>query len=171
MSNSIKKADVNAKPNQSPEFNEKIINAFCEGLQKTIESMANVKIAFGKPSLELNWKTTGDITGIVDFDTSNFKGSIYIHFHKISLINFYNTILGENQTDINEDVIDCIGEISNMAYGVAKGILDPLKLNFSMSLPKKLRTIELSRLNTPHILIPFVLFEKDCQLEISLFKK
>lgn len=157
---------------ENPLFKENVINAICVGLQETLSMMAQVQAKFEKPSIEMIWKTKGDVTGVIDFETTNFRGSLYIHFPSEVLIKIYNTMVGESQTTVTPEVIDCIGEISNMAYGVAKGKLDPLKLNFSMSLPKALKTPELKRIAaTPHLLIPFIVYDKTCLLEVTLGTK
>lgn len=171
MSNSEKKVPAD-QSSASPIFQESIINSFCSGLSETVETMGGAKITFGKASIEFNWKTEGDISGIVDFETEKFKGSLYIHFPSEVLIKIYNHMVGEEQTEMSPEVMDCIGEISNMAYGVAKQKLDPLQLKFSMSIPKVSKTTELSRLvQSPHLLIPFYLYEKQCQLEVLLMQK
>lgn len=170
MNSTAKKVDSNTGEN--PIFQDNVMNAFCVGLKDTLQMMAQVDTTFDKPSIQMNWKTQGNISGVVDFETKDFKGSIYIHFPDLVLINLYNKMVGENCTEMSPEVMDCIGEISNMAYGVAKGKLDPLQLKFSMSLPKVFKTPDLKRLpNVPHLLIPFNLFDKPCQLEITIGKK
>ncbi len=157
---------------ENPLFKENVINALCVGLQETLAMMAQVNISFDKPSIEVLWKTVGDVSGVIDFETKDFRGSIYISFSKPVLIKLYNQMVGESQTQLTPEVIDCIGEISNMAYGVAKGKLDPLQLKFTMSLPKSVKTKELKRLPTvPHLLIPFKVYDDKCSLEITLGTK
>lgn len=170
MSEAAKKAATPVTDN-NPLFKEHVINAICVGVQDTLSMMAQVKANFEKPTIEMDWKSHGDVTGVIDFETTNFRGSLYIHFPSEVLIKLYNTMVGENLTSVSPEVVDCIGEISNMAYGVAKGKLDPLKLNFSMSLPKSLKTSDLKRVPTPHLLIPFKVYEQKCVLEITLGKK
>ncbi len=170
MGDAVKKAATPTSDN-NPLFKEHVINAICVGVQDTLGMMAQVKAAFEKPTIEMTWKTKGDVTGVIDFETSAFRGSLYIHFPSDVLIKLYNTMVGENLTAVSPEVVDCIGEISNMAYGVAKGKLDPLKLNFSMSIPKSMKTTELKRMPAPHLLIPFRVYEQRCVLEITLGKK
>jgi CheY-specific phosphatase CheX len=170
MSTAAKKADT-PKTDSNPLFKENVINAICVGVQDTLSMMAQVKAVFEKPTIEMVWKTQGDVTGVIDFETTNFRGSLYIHFPSEVLIKLYNTMVGESLTTVSPEVVDCIGEISNMAYGVAKGKLDPLKLNFSMSLPKSMKTTELKRMAAPHLLIPFKVYDKRCVLEITLGTK
>jgi len=171
MSSSAKKTDPQNGVD-SPLFKENVINAICVGLQDTLSTMAQVSSTFDKPTIEFAWKTVGDVSGVIDFETKDFRGSMYIHFPSAALIKIYNTMVGENQTTLTPEVVDCIGEISNMAYGVAKGKLDPLKLEFTMSLPKAVKTPELKRLAAvPHLLIPFKVFDTKCMLEITLRAK
>lgn len=169
MSASIKKSD--SPDNNNPLFKENVINAICVGVQDTLNMMAQVQATFEKPTIEMAWKTHGDATGVIDFETTSFRGSLYIHFPSDVLIKLYNTMVGESITSVSPEVIDCIGEISNMAYGVAKGKLDPLKLNFSMSLPKSLKTSDLQRMPSPHLLILFKVYDQKCALEITLGSK
>ena len=170
MSDAVKKIQTTTVEN--PLFKESMIKAVCEGLTETLFTMAQVKITFDKPSIEFTWKTLGDVSGVINFETTSFRGSVYIHFPSDVLIKMYNHMVGESQTELTADVIDCIGEISNMAYGVAKGKLDPLQLQFTMSLPKTSKTKELNRLTTvPHLLVPFKVYEKKCMMEITLGAK
>lgn len=170
MSDAAKKAET-PKADNNPLFKENVINAICVGVQDTLSMMAQVQAKFDKPSIEMTWKNHGDVTGVINFETTDFRGSLYIHFPSEVLIKLYNTMVGETLTTVSPEVVDCIGEISNMAYGVAKGKLDPLKLNFSMSLPKSMKTSELKRMPAPHLLIPFNVYDKKCVLEITLGKK
>jgi CheY-specific phosphatase CheX len=153
-------------------FSQNVINAFCVGINDTLKTMAQVEVAFGKPSVEMQWQAFGDITGVVDFETADYKGSIYIHFQDKTLMKIYSLLLGEECESMGPEVLDCIGEISNMAYGVAKGKLDPLQMKFSMSIPKPTKTKDLIRLGqTPHLSIPFKILNEDCLLEVTLNKK
>jgi CheY-specific phosphatase CheX len=170
MSTAVKKAET-PKTDSNPLFKENVINAICVGVQDTLSMMAQVQAVFEKPTIEMTWKTQGDVTGVINFETTNFRGSLYIHFPSEVLIKLYNTMVGETLTTVSPEVVDCIGEISNMAYGVAKGKLDPLKLNFSMSIPKSMKTSELNRVPSPHLLIPFKVYDKKCLLEITLGTK
>lgn len=153
-------------------FSPNVINAFCAGINDTLKTMAQVEVTFGKPTIEKDWLSFGDITGVIDFETQEFKGSIYIHFQDKTLMKIYTQMLGEECQSMSPEVLDCIGEISNMAYGVAKGKLDPLQMNFSMSIPKPSKTADLIRLNQiPHLRIPFKIESEDCLLEVTLGKK
>lgn len=153
-------------------FSQNLINAFCVGINDTLKTMAQIDVSFGKPSVETTWQSFGDITGVVDFDTQDYKGSIYIHFQDKTLMKIYSMMLGEECGSMGPEVLDCIGEISNMAYGVAKGKLDPLKMKFSMSIPKPTKTKDLTRIaQAPHLRIPFKIVDEDCLLEVTLTKK
>ena len=170
MGDAVKKAET-PKTDSNPLIKENVINAICVGVQDTLSMMAQVQATFEKPTIEMVWKNHGDVTGVINFETTDFRGSLYIHFPSEVLIKLYNTMVGENLTSVSPEVVDCIGEISNMAYGVAKGKLDPLHLNFSMSLPKSMKTADLKRMPSPHLLIPFRVYDKKCVLEITLGKK
>lgn len=158
--------------NNNPLFKEFVSSAFRTGLKDTISLMSNAEVSFEKTEIRMDWKTEGQISGVINFETTEFRGSLYIHFSGSALIKICNQMTGEKYTEVCPEVIDCIGEISNMAYGVAKGKLDYLKLNFTLSLPHATETKELVRLpHTPHLAIPFNIYDQRCLLEVSLFRK
>lgn len=165
-----KKADVSA-PNNSPIFDKRVIEAFSNGLKETLQMMAQVDISFEAARIENKWNTVGDVSGLIDFQSPPFAGAIYIHLPKEILFHVYEQMVGEKYTELSKDVLDSIGEISNMAYGVAKGKLNPLGFEFNMSIPKVCLTQDLNRIpGTPHLLIPFSIHGKKCQIEILIHK-
>lgn len=156
---------------ESPIFRMEVIEAFCNGLKETLNTMATVEVVFGKSSIATEWITEDIISGCIDFETAQFRGSIFLHLSNEALIKLYNQMMSENNTELSSEIIESIGEISNIAYGVAKGKLDPLQMQFSMSLPKLVKTKTLNRVPTPHLKLPFHIYDQQCHLEISLGKR
>lgn len=169
MSNVAKKKPVETRE-ESPIFRMEVIEAFCTGLKETLTTMAAVEVSFGRSTIASDWISDDIISACIEFETSQFRGSIFLHLPNQAIIKLYNQMMGENHVEITTEIIESIGEISNIAYGVAKGKLDPLQMHFSMSLPKLVKTKYLNRLPSPHLNLPFQIYDYQCNLEISLGK-
>ena len=166
-----KKAEGSPTPNNNPIFDKRVIEAFSNGLRETLQMMAQVDVNFETARIENQWQKVGDVSGLIEFKSPPFAGSIYIHLPKEILFHVYEQMVGEKYTELSKDVLDSIGEISNMAYGVAKGKLNPLGFEFNMSIPKVCLTADLNRVpGIPHLLIPFSIQSRKCQLEILIHK-
>lgn len=152
-------------------FQQNVVNSVCEGLQETLKMMNDIEVTFEKSSFETSWKTQGEASGIIDFEAEKFKGSLYIHFPFDVLVKLYNQMIGENHTEFSDEIMNCIGEISNMAYGVAKTKLDRFQFKLSMSIPKVSKTKDLKRIPSPHFLIPFKIHDQLCHLELTISPK
>ena len=49
----------------------------------------------------------------------NMRGTITISFEKPSIFKILENMLGEPYSEINEEVRDAVGELTNMIYGTA----------------------------------------------------
>ena len=58
-----------------------------------------------------------------------------ISFSKNAILEIMSGMLGEPFTEINHEVTDCVGEITNMVAGGAKKIMMEKGLDFGMATP------------------------------------
>ncbi len=154
-----------------PFLNRDVILNLSNGVVETIETMAGVKSTFDKPFVEKNWKPTNDISVFLNLNSSLFKGRIYFHFNKLALVHLYEKIMGETVDADSVEIIDCLGEISNICYGFAKAKLNDKGLKFQMSIPQPCKTVDLEPIESskPHIIIPLVVHNYACQIQIVIF--
>jgi len=118
-----------------PLFEKKTIEAFVKGVQDTLATMASTEVKFGKPFIEKSFLMKGDIAAIVGLVAPPLKGSFIISFNKAGMLQIYNNMLGESQTELTDGVKDAVGEIANMVYGSSKTLLNQNGYNFQMALP------------------------------------
>lgn len=118
-----------------PLFEKKTIEAFVKGVQDTLKTMASTEVVFGKPYIESSFQMKGDIAAIVGLVAPPLKGSFIISFNKPGMLQIYNNMLGENHTEISDEIKDAVGEIANMVYGSSKTLLNQNGNNFQMALP------------------------------------
>lgn len=111
------------------------INPFITSLLNVLNTMAQVELTPGKPRLKKDDKAKGDISGIMGMMSDQAKGSFALTFDESLALAIMNNMLGEKPDKIDAEVIDMVGEITNMVTGGAKRILADKGFNFDMSTP------------------------------------
>src|SRR4051812_23046865 len=99
---------------EHPFLNREVILSFSNGVTETLNSMAGVASTFEKGYVEKNWKAQGEISVFLDLQSPPFTGQIRFHFSKEALVQLYKKMVDENATPNSSEVVDCLGEISNM---------------------------------------------------------
>ncbi len=135
----------------------KYINPFLEGTKSVLKTMAMTEPVPGKPYLKTDTQAKGDVSGIIGF-TGSARGSLAISFSKSSILNIVFNMLGENYSEINSEVRDAVGELTNMISGVARKNLEAQGLNIQGAIPTIVSGEGHSILHVlggPSIIIPF----------------
>lgn len=111
------------------------INPFIGSLLNVLNTMAQVELTPGKPRLKQDDIAKGDVSGIMGMLSSQAKGSFALTFDEPLALAIMNNMLGEKPAKIDAEVIDMVGEITNMVTGGAKRILADKGFDFDMSTP------------------------------------
>lgn len=127
------------KENINPLFDKRLIAAFVDGVLKVVKTMASTDATPGKPFIESNFTMKGEIAGMVGMVAPPLKGTLLITFSKDSILHVCENMIGEKYPEINKDVSDAIGELTNMIYGQAKATLNQMGYNFEMAIPSVIR--------------------------------
>ena len=119
--------------------------------------MAFVEPRPGKPYLKKGALAKGDVSGIIGL-TGAANGSMALSFSKGCILKIVSNMLGEDIKEINSDIRDAVGEITNMVSGVARQKLEALGLSVTAAIPTvvagKDHTIT-HVMGGPSIVIPF----------------
>ena len=133
------------------------INPFLNGTMEVLRKMAFVEPIPGKPYVKADEVSEGDVSGIIGI-TGDAIGSLAISFSEAGICHVVNSMLGEHYREINKDIFDAVGEVTNMISGVARTYLEKDGLVVYAAIPtvvygKKhyIRHI----LSSPSIVIPF----------------
>ena len=110
------------------------INPFLIATQNVFKTMLSTQITIGKPSLKTNNLTLGEVTGVMGF-TGDKKGSFTLSFSRESAAYVYRSMIGEDISIINSDVVDAIGELTNIISGQIRVELEKIGVKLSASLP------------------------------------
>ena len=135
----------------------KFINAFLDGTISVLKTMAFVEPRAGAAYLKKDCVAYGDISGIIGM-TGAVKGSLALSFSESCILKIVSNMLGEEITEINGDIKDAVGEITNMASGVARKNLEAGGLIVSAAIPTVVAGKNHSIIHVmggPSIIIPF----------------
>ena len=127
---------MGAAPNIQQAFLDKeFINAFIQSVINTHRITANVQLFAGKASIQPKAAKNGEVTGFLGIVSNNSKWILSISYAKDSVLQIYKTMFGETKTEIDTEVSDLVGEVTNQIYGGAKSMLNQRGYAFEMALP------------------------------------
>jgi chemotaxis protein CheX len=115
-------------------MNVEFINPFLSATLEVLKTMASTEVQPGKPFLKKDKISYGDVSGIVGI-TGPHNGSMSLTFSKDCIIAIVSNMLGENFTEVNDDIKDAVGELSNMISGTARNELGNKGYSFKTSIP------------------------------------
>lgn len=115
-------------------MNVEFINPFLSATINVLTTMAFTEVQPGKPFLKKEKVSQGDVSGIVGI-TGPPNGSMSLSFSKASIIAIVSNMLGENFQEVNDDIKDAVGELSNMICGTARNELGKKGYSFKISIP------------------------------------
>ncbi len=155
--------------NLNPLVDKRFMNAFVDGVQKTLGLMAQTQVKIGNPYIEKEFKSKGDVAGMVGMVAGNMKGTLTIGFTKEAVVEILKNMLGEEYKEINSEVIDAVGEMTNQVYGAAKTTLNQLGYSFEMAIPTVVQgKFVISRIhNGATLVLPFLTPENH-ELHVAL---
>lgn len=141
----------------NPLFDKRLITAYVDSVIKTVKTMASTDLTPGKPFIEASFQQKGDIAGTVGMIAPPLKGTLLICFDKASIFTILENMLGEKYTELNREVQDAVGELTNMIYGSSKTSLNQLGYNFEMAIPTVITgTFKVqAQESAPTLIIPF----------------
>ena len=135
---------------------DKIFNAFLDGTISVLKTMAFVEPKAGAAYLKKDDVAHGDISGIIGM-TGAVRGSLALSFSEACILKIVSNMLGEEIAEINDDIRDAVGKITNMV-GVARKNLEAGGLIVSAAIPTVVSGKNHSIIHVmggPSIIIPF----------------
>jgi chemotaxis protein CheX len=133
------------------------INPFLNGALEVLKTMASFQPSPGKPYVKKDDLAHGDVSGIIGI-TGDAIGSLAISFSEMCICNVVGRMLGETYNAINNEVLDAVGELTNMISGVSRTQLEKKGMTVFAAIPSVVfganHTIT-HILKSPSIVIPF----------------
>lgn len=148
-----------------------IINPFINSVFNAMETMLQIKPTRHKPFMKKENITQGDVTGLVGFAAANISGSVALSFPKETAFKLYLDMVGTEVTEINAEIQDVVGELTNIVAGGAKTELSNMGLSYHISIPMvvagKDHTIN-HKFDKPIIVVPFNIGDFPFTMELSI---
>jgi len=107
------------------------INPFLRSMANTFQTMLSCELQRGQIALKKQKSLEYPISGVIGL-TGRAVGTVVINLSEEVALRAASTMLMMEYTEVNEDVIDAIGEIANMVAGAAKAELEEYDLSVSL---------------------------------------
>lgn len=137
---------------------ERFLKPFVDATVQVLEMMAQLPVEAGETHLKESNKTWGEITGIVGMAGHDHSGNMMLSFDKATILRIIESMIGESAEDINNDVIDAVGELTNMISSGARARFSEMGIELDMALPLTIvgTGVEVSQFGAdPSVAIPF----------------
>lgn len=107
------------------------INPFVKALVTTFSTMLNCTATRGQLKLKQDINPPLDISGVIGL-SGKAVGTVVVSLSKEVAVKATSAMLMMDATEIDNDVIDAVGEITNMVAGSAKAELYEYELSISL---------------------------------------
>lgn len=114
-------------------------------VKSVLVTMTSVPLEIGEVEKRDTMITYGEITGLIGMGGDNVTGNMTLSFDPPSILGIVSRMLSEEFTVVNKDVIDAVGELTNIIAGGAKRELAEKGYVINMASPSMLsgKNIEL----------------------------
>ena len=147
-----------------------LINPFIDATLNVLETMTSTRAEPGKPYLKKDQVARGDVSGVIGL-TGEARGTISVSFTEKSILAIVSSMFKEEMKELNEEVKDAVGEITNMISGVARKRLEELGRSLKAAIPTVImgKNHSISHITTsPVIAIPFSTDNGDFTIEVCI---
>jgi chemotaxis protein CheX len=111
------------------------INPFIESTVNAMQTMAMISPKRDEIKVKKDGESaTFDISGLIGI-AGEALGSVVLSFPEDTALQVVSKFVGEELTDVNRDVLDAIGELTNIVAGGAKKIFSEQGHHFKISIP------------------------------------
>ena len=147
------------------------INAFVESTVNALQTMAMLSPKREEIKIKKEGESaTFDISGLIGI-AGEAVGSVVLSFPESTALKVVSNFIGEEVTEVNRDVLDAIGELTNIIAGGAKKIFSEHGHHFKISIPNVVhgKDHKINRpKNVPCILVTFNSEAGKFAVEVSL---
>jgi chemotaxis protein CheX len=107
------------------------INSFISSLDNTFRTMLDCEVTRGQAALKDNLSPKFDVSGVIGL-SGKAVGTVVLSLSKEVAMQAASHMLMCENTEINDDVVDAVGELTNMIAGAAKADLAEYQLMVSL---------------------------------------
>ncbi len=155
-----------------PFLDRDVILSLANGVTETLQTMASTKANFEKPFVSKDWTSPCEIAVFLDLNSDPFKGQVRFHFDKVVATKIIEKMTGTTIDDVgNLELLDGVGEIANIFFGLTKTKLNAIGFKLNMSTPHPCLRVDLPPVlgDKTFLIIPFKVDQVLCFVEMILF--
>lgn len=113
----------------------RVINAIIKATTSVLSQIGVANIKMEKAhQITPQDSLKGEVASVIAIKSQSFQGHLAISFDKESYLEVISKMLMEEQTEINPETLDAVGEINNMIFGNAKSEIT--HFGVEMTIPK-----------------------------------
>ena len=145
-----------------------LINPFINATINVLETMAFIKVDAGTPFLKTDNVAIGDITGLMGL-TGAANGTVAVSFESGCILAIVSNMFGEEMDEVNNEIIDAVGELTNMISGQARRELEEVGRSLKAAIPSVVSGQKHSithYTDGPKIAVPFTTDKGDFTIEV-----
>ena len=147
------------------------IDAISAATLHVLKVQASIDAIPGKVFLKKDEHLLGDVSGVIGLVSNKFTGNVIISFPEQTFLKVISSMLGEEYAELNNDIIDGAGEITNMIFGQVKSVLNEKGYGIKTAIPSVISGKGHSLSSLPNgsiIIVPFSSPAGDFFVEIFL---
>lgn len=107
------------------------INPFLNAAISVFNTMLGTSLTRGEPFLKNGTQPNHEVSGIIGL-SGKAKGMVVLSLSREAALSAAGIMLDSQLKEINTDVADAVGELTNMIAGAAKAKLEHLEMNVSL---------------------------------------
>jgi chemotaxis protein CheX len=107
------------------------INPFIAALQNTFQTMLSCEARRGSLAVKQDRRAAHEVSGVIGL-SGRAVGTVVVSFSTEVALKAASTMLMMEATRIDDDVVDAVGELTNMVAGAAKAELEEYELMVSL---------------------------------------
>lgn len=113
---------------------ERLIQPFINATLNVLRTMAFTEAHSNPPYLKTENVAKGDVSGVIGM-TGDASGSLSVSFPETTILAIVSNMFAEEMTEVDDEIRDAVGEITNMVSGQTRQELEELGVSLESAIP------------------------------------
>lgn len=153
-------------------YNENFTSAIRFSVNETLEKMCKLSCDYQPTFVAQKWAAVAHCSASVEMVSEDKQALLQLHFTDTAIMNIMSNMFGRAPLQMNNEVLDCVGSLTDVVYGRMRSLLKDQGYQFQMAIPKMFFTGKVSQPRGPevrHIVIPFKVANSLCFAQLMFY--
>lgn len=149
---------------------KEFVTPFLTATKNVITTMAQVPVAAQAPRKTTSNKPSAEISSVMPMRSPGLMGQLVVSFNAPVLLDITSKMIMEECTEVDDMVLDTVGELTNIITGAAKAILEQGGYDFDMARPVTYQASQyetLKLVGSPRIVVPYAIDSGEFFIELG----